>query len=81
MVKKKPFKVKVIIDMDGLPEGSVVEVFRETKTHYLGIWSSANGSYAVKFEKFYGKKILRKKFDIKIKDGKAILSEKCKRNK
>lgn len=62
---KKPFYVKIIkeprgrpiSDIFGLPVGSVIEVQKEYKNSYRGLWSSAGGSYMVTVGKEYVRKI------------------------
>lgn len=44
-------KVTVTKKHNGIPEGSVIYVEKETKNNYTGIWSSMMGSYTVKVKK------------------------------
>lgn len=56
MAKKKPpktKKVKVTVEHDGIPEGSVITVSKELKHHYKGMWASMAGSFEVKVQKKY----------------------------
>ena len=49
MSKEKIFYV--IEEHNGIPEGSGICVIRETKTEYVGYWSSMAGTYKVKVDK------------------------------
>lgn len=46
-------KVEVTTEHSGIPEGSVIEVQKELKTEYKGIWASMFGTYIVKVKKKY----------------------------
>jgi len=48
-----PFKVRILVGHNGIPEGSVVRVEKELKYSYKGIWASMMGSYPVKVLKKY----------------------------
>lgn len=40
-------KVKLIEDYGPMPSGSVIEVTKQTKRLYTGMWSSMNGTYLI----------------------------------
>lgn len=44
-------KVKTIKDYCNIDAGSVIEVTKETKTHYKGLWSSMMGTFKVTIPK------------------------------
>lgn len=46
-------QVRIINDNEGrnLPKGSVIHVSKELKNNYIGIHTSADGSYLVKIRK------------------------------
>ena len=44
-------KVKVVTEHYGLPIGSKIEVTKELKKHYKGLWPSMYGTYIVKAKK------------------------------
>lgn len=46
-------RVMTIKDYKNLPKGSCIEIEKETKTLYIGIWSSCMGTYTVKVPKKY----------------------------
>jgi hypothetical protein len=48
----KPYKVAIIVQHNGVPEGSVVNVYDDSlKNWYKGVWSSSMGTYHVKIRK------------------------------
>lgn len=46
------FKVKVLTEHDGIPAGSVVNIYDDSLVHwYKGLWTNHNGTYPVKVRK------------------------------
>ncbi len=44
-------KVKVLVDVEFIPAGSVIQDVKELKKHFKGIWTSMFGTYEVKIPK------------------------------